>query len=494
MESAEEVKRKRYEELVRRETGLLHKMGLYRESNKLEFFDKAPNPGPNPRQHEILEAWLDPHYKVFTMTGGNRLGKTTLDVLISFATMFGKYLWDGKSLLHLFNHNQPRKVRYVGQDWEKHISKVVIPELEKWWPANRAVKKKKNNVGVDAFWMDEKTKSTLEIMSNGQDSELHEGWAGDLIVYDEPPHRDIRVANARGLVDRLGRELFAMTLLKEAWVDREVIKAVLPDGRPDDRVFNVHGESYDNVGYGITREGLDLFASKLTAEEIEARLKGVPSYMSGLIYPTFIRRTHHVPRFKVPLDWMVDIAIDIHPRERQAVLFVATDPRNDRYACDEIWDYGDGTFVGEEIIRHIKYHAYRVNHIIIDPLSKGDQNSQDTTFDKVWKVLAQHDYVMHVASKDKSSGILEVKNHLKGPNGRPSIFFFADLVRTLYEIEGYMWDDETQKPQDKDDHMMENLYRICLLNTQFVPVEDEVYSRYTKPQGYSDMRDRITGY
>jgi len=304
-------------------------MKNYREGNLIKFFDKAPSPGPNPRQAEILEGWLEPYYKTFTFTGANRAGKTVLGTLIALSTMFGKYPWSNKSLLHLFNHNKPRKVRYVGQDWEKQIKTVLIPELEKWWPKARPVKTKKNNVGVDALWEDEKTHSTLEIISNGQEAELHEGWSGDLLVYDEPPRRDIRVANARGLVDRLGRELFCMTLLKETWVDREIIKATLPDGRPDPRVFNVHATSYDNVGYGITREGLEIFSSKLKPEEIESRLKGIPSYMSGLVYPQFVRKTHLMRRFDVPLDWMIDIAIDVHPREKQAILFVATDPRND---------------------------------------------------------------------------------------------------------------------------------------------------------------------
>jgi hypothetical protein len=486
-----QAKLKKYEELVRRETDLLAKMRDYRQHNQIEFFDKAPNPGPNPRQAEILEAWMDPSYKVFTYTGGNRAGKTTLGVLVALSTMFGKYPWNNKSLLHLYNHNNPRKIRYVGQDWEKHIKAVLIPELEKWWPKSRLVKKKKNNVGIDAFWVDEKTGSTLEVMSNGQESELHEGWSGDAIVYDEPPKRDIRVANARGLVDRLGRELFCMTLLKEAWVDREVIKATLPDGKPDPAVFNVHAQSYDNVGYGISREGLEIFASKLTDEEREARLKGIPSYMSGLVYPYFSRKTHLVDRFKVPLDWMVDIAIDVHPREKQAVLFLATDPRNDRYACEEIWDHGDGKWIAESIVRAVKYNAYRVNRVIIDPLAKGDQNNDESVYQQVARVLLSHGHTLEIATKDKAQGILEVKKHLMGPNKKPSIFFFNDLVRTLYEIEGYMWDQETQKPADKDDHMMENLYRLLLLNTQWSEDFDD-YS--TDNKAYNEGRDAVTGY
>jgi hypothetical protein len=445
----------------------------YREDNRIEFFDKKPNPGPNPIQEELLEAWLDPQYKVFVMTGGNRLGKTTLDILVSLSVMFGKFLWNGQKL-H-FIHNQPRKVRYIGQDWEKHIRAVVLPELEKWWPKNRPVKKKKNNQGVDSLWIDEKTGSSLEIMSNLQDSDLHEGWSGDLTVYDEPPKRAIRVANARGLIDRQGRELFCMTLLKEAWVDREVIKARNPDGTPDMSVFSVKGTSYNNVGYGITEVGIKQFIKTLTDDEISARIDGNPSYMSGLVYPTFNRKKHLRKRFEIPLDWIVDIAIDVHPRENQAILFIATSPRNERYVFHEIWDHGDGTWVGEQIIRVIKKNTLRIGHIIVDPLSKGDKNNPNTTFDKIDAVLYKHGYVLDTATKDKQSGIIEVKNHLVGPNKEPSLFFFDDLVRTIYEIEGYMYDEESQKPMDKDDHMMENLYRICMLDTRWYDagLEDE---------------------
>jgi hypothetical protein len=187
---------------------------------------------------------------------------------------------------------------------------------------------------------------------------------------------------------------------------------------------------------------------------------------------------------------MVDIGIDVHPRERQAVLFVATDERNDRYICDEIWDYGDGSWVGEEIVRRINRNSYRVNRIIIDPLSKGDSNNPETTYQKVFQVLARYGYGLETASKDKDAGILEVKKHLKGPNNKPSIFLLDNCIRTLREIEGYMWQKETNKPVDADDHMMENLYRILLLNTQYVSPEDEQVVNYATGTG----RNSVTGY
>ncbi len=468
----------------------------HKEENLIYYFYDPPiMPGPNPKQAEILEAFLDPAYKVFTITGGNRLGKTSILSIIAISVLLGKYPWKdgflaGRSLSGLCNHSKPRKIRYIGQDWKEHIETVVIPELRKWWPKDRPVYTKGNGIITDTLWRDERSGSTLEILSNNQDSRIHEGWSGDLILYDEPPRRVIRVANARGLIDRNGRELFAATLLGEPWLHQEIIRKRLENGKPDPSVFNVTGESYDNVGFGITVEGIEEFKKKLSEDEIQARIHGIPSYLEGLVYNQFKRRVHLVEPFKIYSDWIVDIAIDVHPRENQAVLFIATNERNERYVFHEIWDHGDGTWIGEMVTSYIHRHNLRINRIIVDPLAKGDKNNPNTTFDKIDNVLYRHDLYLETASKDKQSGIIEIKNHLNGPNNQPSIFFFNSLIRTVFEIESYMYDKDTQKPVDKDDHMMENLYRLLLLDTQWFPQE---YVDEDTPQS-TDTRSTVTGY
>ncbi len=472
---------------------LQKKMIEYRNNNILEFFDHSPNPGPNPKQAQVLEAFLNIIFKTFGMSGSNRLGKTTLLTIIGLCVVFGEYLWDHTSLLHLFPHKKPRKVRYVGQGWNDHIEAVVIPELAKWWPKNRPVETHGNGIIRDTFWRDKQTGGTIEIMSNSQQSKKHEGWKGDLILYDEPPRREIYVANARGLVDRRGREVFAATLLDEPWIDREIIKKMGEDGKPDNSIFWVDGTIYDNIGYGITAEGVEEFKNKLNEGETQTRIYGKPEYLQGIIYSDFTRRTHLFPHFKIPLNWMIDIAIDIHPRERQAVLFLATDPREDRYICDEIWEHGDGTSIGDAIVRKVNQNSYRVNRIVIDPLSKGDSNNPETTYKKVFNALAAHDLSLETATKDLDAGILSVKEHLMGPNNKPSLFLLDNCMYTLFEIEGYMWDKKRPgKPLDKDDHMMENLYRLCLLNTKYVDVDQDMAYRADSEQSMG--RNQTTGY
>ena len=196
-------------------------------------------------------------------------------------------------------------------------------------------------------------------------------------------------------------------------------------------------------------------------------------------------------RFEIPLDWMVDVAIDIHPRKEQAILFLATDQRNERYVCQEIWGHGNAKWVAESIIRAKTYHSYRINRVVIDPLAKGDANNPQTNFDIIAEILMRYGIVLETATKDKEHGILEIKNHLKGPNNQPSIWFFDDLPRTIYEIEGWMWDKD-QKAAKVDDDMMENLYRLLLLGTKWSEPYDDI-EPYTIPAQQSG-RDAVTGY
>jgi hypothetical protein len=419
----------------------------------------------NPPQKKLLEAWRNPVFKVFTYSGGNRIGKTTTGAIIAISTVLGEWPWSGEKMT--FTHREPRKVRYVGQAWESHIKAVVEPALDFWWPKRVKCETKKNNQGVDYYW-NAGRHGSIEIMSNVQDSSVFEGWSGDLIVYDEPPKREVRVAASRGLIDRQGRELFCMTLLKEAWIHREVIKAILPDGSPDMSVFNVSGDIYSNVGYGITKEGIEQFAKTLTDDEKQARLFGKPSYMSSLVFPKFNRQMHVKERFKIPLDALVDVQIDFHPSKKWAVVFLATLKSGFKYVCDEIWDRGNPKYIAEEILRRIRNRNYeRVNSIGIDPLAKGGEGNDIDVYSIVAETLASRNFNLETASKDKDNGIAILNNLLMTENEMPGVFFFKDCVKTIEQVENLMYDPETLKAQKTDDDFTECLYRLALKNTQW---------------------------
>jgi len=516
--------------LVQIERNLLE-IEQYKQDNKIEDFS------PNPPQLEFLIATLNPVYMIFTYTGGNRRGKTSLVTTIStIAEMIGYYpfIWECKNndgdviktwekvyeeiqewegitwrfhknipgtfhhsekLIELiFPHSQPRRIRIVGQGWEDHIKEVIVPEFYKWWPKNRPVTIKKNMIGIEVWWTDVETQSQVRIMSNDQPVRKFEGWSGDRAKYDEPCKREVYIANARGLVDRDGKEYFAMTILGEAWIDREVIKKKLPTGKADPSVYNNHGTIYDNVGFGLrNHKSIEVFASKLREDEKQARILGIPSYLSGIIFSRFKRETHLVERFKIPLDWMVDIAIDYHPKVEQAVLFMATSNWGLKYLVDEIWCHGNVEEIGTQILSRVKMRQYRVGRIIIDPATKGQGENvaiEKSVYQKWEDFLFRFEHVLETGSKRRTDGIILCNELLYGLNKQAGVLVFDDLVRFLYEIEGWMYDEKTAKPVDKDDHMMENFGRLVLLDTTWEPEEyEEYYSESTSKNANS-----VTGY
>jgi hypothetical protein len=378
----------------------------------------------------------------------------------------------------IFPHTFPRKIRYIGQKWESHVNQVVVPEMEKWWPKSREVKTRRNVIGIKWIWVDVETESTVYIMSNDQSISAFDGWFGDSIKYDEPCKRDIYVANATRLVDRDGKECFAMTLLAEAWIHREVIKKVDEKGKPDPSIYNNDGTSYDNVGFGLkSKKSIETLKNKLRPEEIQARIYGKPSYLSGIIFGRFNRQIHLVERFKVPVDWPVDIAIDFHPKVEQAVLFQATDSWNMKWLVEEIWDHGNYEDIGYEILRRIKLRGYRVNRIIIDPATKGQGENvaiEKSVFEKFSDFFFRFGYDLETGSKRRTDGIILCNERLYGLNRQAGVKVFSDLVRYIWEIEGWMYDPKTQKPVDKDDHMMENWGRLELLDTSYTPLVETV--------------------
>lgn len=470
---------------LRQNTGRLEK---YREENRIEFLT------PNKPQRRLLDAWTQPRYTTFGITGSNQFGKTCTGVLVGLSTMFGKFLWTNPPTKLRFPHREPRKVRYICQDWPKHARTVVVPELEKWWPSNRRVATRNNSEGIKAFWTDIATGSTLELMTATQEVKYHAGWRGDLAIFDEPMSKSIYVETARGLVAKGGKELLCMTLLKEhAWIDQEIFKAVDEDGFPKTRIFVINGVIYDNIGYGIiddVAEGgrsadqkIEDFIDKIGDDEAakNARIWGIPEYMSGLVYPMFKRQTHVVPRFPIPEDWIIDIAIDTHPKKKQAVLFVATDEKDQKWLVDEIEEWYDPESLAHAIRKQCLYRGYtRVEgDILVDPLAKGVGNIRKedsaellTMFDLIRNVLWAYGYTLRTAGAEKArkkAGIWQVKKLLMGPNRLPNLFIFNDLKTTISQFETWSYVKDTEEPSNEKNEFMENLYRVALLDTKWTP-------------------------
>ena len=127
--------------------------------------------------------------------------------------------------------------------------------------------------------------------------------------------------------------------------------------------------------------------------------------------------------------------------------------------------------IADEIIRRKIANAWRIERVFIDPYSKGDNkmmtnrmpNLQDA-YSIINNKLMAHGILLDVALKDKSSGIANIKTWLMGANKMPSLKIFKKCKRHTYEMKK-LEIDENGKPEDKDDHMVENIYRYSLTGT-----------------------------
>lgn len=457
--------------------GHLQTLEKYKKENKIEYFV------PNRPQAKFLEALLSPRFKVLAATGGNQFGKTALGVISALSILFGEYLWTDPPIQLKFPHTEPRMIRHMAQDFKDHARTVVVPEIKKWWPKHRRVKIRNDPVsGVPAFFTDLKTGSMLQIMSAKQEPSAHAGWKGDAYICDEPFRKDVYSEIIPRLLVRNGRILLCLTLLKEhAWIDHDILRAVDADGLPKLNIFVVHGNVYDNVGFGIeTEQQVDEVMSLYgdDAVTLQCRKWGIPLYRFGLIFPTFDRQIHVVPRGPVHNDSIIDIAIDAHPQKKHSVLFRALDKKGYHWLVDEIHEHYDAETLAHVIGKLCKRRGYlRIGSVIIDPLSKGMGNIKikgepklKTVFEIMRDILSEYGLYLRTSGREKAryrTGILETNRLLMGPNKLPSLFVFSDMSYTIKSIEVWTYKTDTEEPGENGKDQMVNLCWLSLLKTEW---------------------------
>jgi len=222
----------------------------------------------------------------------------------------------------------------------------------------------------------------------------------------------------------------------------------------------------------------------LSDEEKECRLHGLPLNLSGLIYKQFAWDKHVLQELPEgwlsmmhpPRTWTDYVYIDPHPQTPHAVLFCTVNEHGQRFYYRDIFEHCSI----EELARliHEVVDDRNVALVRIDPLA---YINDPITKSNMAEELAKHGIFAEKATKALAHGILRVQGELAKPG---VIYFSPECRRTLWEIQRYVWDEKDNKPVDKDDHMMENLYRCEIdfpryidMNTPAAPVEDEDMSR-----------------
>jgi len=233
----------------------------------------------------------------------------------------------------------------------------------------------------------------------------------------------------------------------------------------------------------LEHEHIENMIAQLSEEEKEARVYGRPQHYVGRVFKMFDRKIHVIDPFHLNVeDYCIYEALDPHPRNPDAVNWLAVDKYGQKFIVDELYLDCNST---EELATRIKNKSsqYRLINRVIDPsafnLDKHN-GAQDSLSDKLQKYGLK--YIP--ASKRRSEATIRIRDSLvyrKDLNGNflqtPELYIFSTCERTIWEIENWRWDenqgktadkkDRKEKPIDKDDHCIENVGRLLLLEPKF---------------------------
>lgn len=491
---------------------VLRQLDKLKTQNGLLFYK------PHPKQDEFHTAGIKKRRYVRT---GNRFGKSTMGGAEDVAWALGERPW--------YKKDDPR--RYVGipkhstkgliivADWDKAHEIFTNPvrgvgqgKLFKFLPKDSIIRKARNNAGViseitiKSIWGGESTIMLDTVKSFASNPMGQESSDWDWIHVDEPCPKDMWVANSRGLIDRHGSAWFTCTPINEPWINdmfvpRDSFRITTGESiEKDVNHLMIVGTSYDNL-YN-TPAALAMFEADLTQEQKDCRIKGIPLALSGLVYKEFhpsdslYRGTP--PGWANPMsppeNYTIRLAIDPHPQVPHAVLFAATSPEGLVYFFAEIFRKFPSAKELCEAINNIVGARY-VQIFLCDPAAYVPSNIDQSV---MADVLIDNGVFVEKASKDLSRGIIttqaELCSTILSPAGMSSrrLLFAEHLQETRWEFDHYTWNPtKPNHPIDKNDHMMENLYRLVLEGLDYVVPDNADELKYIPSMVTSQARFEV---
>jgi len=235
------------------------------------------------------------------------------------------------------------------------------------------------------------------------------------------------------------------------------------------------------------------FELSLTEEEKEARMHGRFLHLSGLVYKEFTPESHLVDDFVIPELWTRYMAIDPHERTPTAVMWVAVDPKGNKWVYDELWMGGvDLKTIANAI--HAQEGGIQPRIRLIDPHNDKDNAIQGGF--NVRKELMKHGIFCQRANSDTQLGKSRIRADLKpmynhlSKSVTPALKIFRSCKQTIYEFQHYLWDDYKRNKEEygikdqvrkKDDHFMDCLRYIYNFEPRFMveePDDDDMGMEY----------------
>ena len=450
---------------------------IYEELQYRSRTQKYRNYEPIGKMGEYLDKLGSGKYTVLAMFAANGVGKTT--AMVNF---LAHLIWPcGNKYFQqplLKDWPYPKAVR-IASDPET-LKSTIIPMIHEWFPVGRYTETKAGKTYVSRFSTDNGWSITC--MSYEQDSKEFESSTLGLVLCDEPPPEPIHRANVArtrkgGIIG-----IFATPLIGSAWLYDEI---VADQSREAKFRTYVTAEVEDAcLTHGIRgflkHDDIVKMVNQYKPEDMQARVFGKFQHLTGLIFKDFTPDIHVIKPFELSRDdYVVYQSWDTHPRENEAILWVAIDRKGTKYVVDELWSDAPT----EELVARIKSidAKYRIVSRVLDPLGFIEDKRTNLSFAKL--LSATYNLTYQPASKRRMDGVNMIQDalnyQLKGNDmiRPPGIYYFNSCPRTIWETQHWQWQEyagksqerhgKSGKPQDKDDHFMESLGRVFLDNPQF---------------------------
>lgn len=394
--------------------------------------------------------------RIRILLGGNRSGKSTAGINEDIAHSLGYRPWlakDDPDYIVLNAEGDPIPVpntgTVLGESFKVAVGRTLWPTFEAWLPNGLVKRVQRNQQGV-VDKVEFTNGSSISFMAYNQMPKEFEGFREYWSHYDEPPPRNIFIANERSLVDFSGRSWFTLTPVRQPWIWQDLVTA----DNDDVDVFQM--SSFDNPY--VSRKQLDYYFANIKDEgELRSRQLGEALHLQGRVFPHWkAEKPYYIPYFRPPYEWARACAIDPHPRKPIAIIWVAISPTSGFwYAYRE--SYSEDIRTVKQCADFIK-DAEKQDGVdsrkifrIIDPSSQENEKTSDSS---VYEQFMDLDIFCELALKwDKDGRIRKLGNALSldPVYKRPNLVVMDSCRRLKYELLNYIWDDwSLAVKEDKD--------------------------------------------
>ena len=416
--------------------------------------------------------------------GANRSGKTTGLVSEFVMHSTGQYpSWypKEKQLSH------PVKLLFIALSFEA-LKKYIEPKFGMLMPKDKVVSSHRSSDGHITQYKIKHSSggvSQIDLASQEQDPMTFEGSDYDFAGSDEPLKRYIFVAVSRGLVDRGGRFLFAMTPLIQPWMKDELCDKA--DGKFCEVIHCVINDNLEDINGNpiLNTEYIKRFENILNEDEKEMRLYGRWFHMSGIVYKEFDQGVHVIDDVKVDRIYPVYFVLDPHDRNPHWGIWAYVDKTDDIIVCDELIQHGTPEEYSKAVLALEKDRGYRMRKRIIDP-NFGNKpqavGSRIRVIDQFRNCGLKN---MVLGIDDDEAGKLRIRSYLKFDrtkkvdiSNKPKLFFFKTRAlktwKALSNLQYQDWqrkiaEDKEQKEsvKDKNKHGTDCLRYILMSNPKY---------------------------